>query len=96
MPKSPYEVKVLAVEDQLGILTKPLDVKRLLDRQREVAVIWGIDDVLVLRPELTDDQAWEVLQYAYECHDNGVGLNWEAIESSAEYLFGPEPQEASR
>ena len=96
LPKSPYEVKVLAVEDQLGILTKPLDVKRLLDRQREVAVIWGIDDVLVLRPELTDDQAWEVLQYAYECHDNGVGLNWEAIESSAEYLFGPEPQEASR
>lgn len=95
LPKTPYNVSVLAVDDELGILTKPLDVKRLLDRQRQVAVIWEVDDVLVLRPELTDDQAWEVLQHSYDYHDAGIGLNWESIATTAESLYGPEPQGAS-
>jgi hypothetical protein len=95
LPKSPYRVSVLAVDDELGILTKPLDVKRLLDRQRQVAVIWEVDDVLVLRPELTDDQAWEALQHAHKYYDAELGFNWEFIASVAEALFGPEPQRAS-
>jgi hypothetical protein len=94
IPKEPYTVSVLAVDDELGILTKPLELKRLLDQQRQVAVIWEVDDVLVLRPELTDDEAWAVLQYAHQYHDAGIGLNWESIESAAESLFGPEPQGA--
>ena len=94
IPKAPYTVSVLAVDDELGILTKPLELKRLLDQQRQVAVIWEVDDVLVLRPELTDDEAWAVLKDAHQYHDAGIGLNWESIESAAESLFGPEPQGA--
>ncbi len=95
LPKTPYNVSILSVDDHLGLLTKPFDVKRLLDRQRQVAVIWEVDDVLVLRPELTDDQAWEVLKDAYDYHDAGIGLNWESIEATAESLFGPEPYAVS-
>jgi hypothetical protein len=85
--------EILAIDDPVdGTLHKRLDVHQFLDTNREIAVIWEVDDVLVLRPELTDDQAWQVLQHAKRHHDAGIGLNWESLEAAAEALYGPEPE----
>ena len=51
-----------------------------------------LQDVQIIRPDLTDDQAWKVLQAADKWHDCGVGLNWEVLEAVAESLF-PEPED---
>lgn len=92
LPDYSDAVEILAIDDLTdGTLQKRFDVHRLLGNAREIAVVWEIDDVLVLRPDLNDDQAWLVLQHAQRCHDAGVGLNWESIESAAESLYGPEP-----
>jgi hypothetical protein len=60
---------------------------------REIAIIWNVEDIRCLRPDLTDDQAWQLLQYAESTHDAGIGINWHTLESDAETLFGPEPEE---
>ena len=39
-----------------------IDVHVLLAPRRQIASIWSIEDVQEVRPDLTDDQAWEVLQ----------------------------------
>jgi hypothetical protein len=53
----------------------------------EIAITWHIDDVKELRPDLTDDQAREVLQQAKDRHDAGIGINWEVLEIHADDLF---------
>ena len=47
-----------------GVLPDPakIDVHVLLAPRRQIASIWSIEDVQEVRPDLTDDQAWEVLQ----------------------------------
>jgi hypothetical protein len=51
---------------------------------------WHVDDVLNQRPDLTEDQAIEVLSRLAHNFDANIGINWEVIDSCAEYLF---PQE---
>jgi hypothetical protein len=68
------------------------NIHTLLAKQHQIAVIWDVDDVIATRPDLTDDQAWDVLQAVEQYHDAGVGINWEVLEFQAEILFGPEPE----
>jgi hypothetical protein len=51
---------------------------------------WHVDDVFNQRPDLTEDQAIEVLRRLARNFDANIGINWEVIDSCAEYLF---PQE---
>jgi len=41
---------------------------------------WNADDVLNQRPDLDGDQASEI----------NIGINWDVIDSAAEYLFPEE------
>jgi hypothetical protein len=66
-------------------------VHDLLARERRIAIIWQTDDVLEVRPDLTEDQAWEVLQLAEADHDANHGICWETLVITAESLF-PEPE----
>jgi hypothetical protein len=68
----------------------PIGINDLLAQRRQVAVIWSTEDVLGVRPDLTDDQAWQVLQQCRDHHDCELGFNWLLIETVAEDLF-PEP-----
>jgi transcriptional/translational regulatory protein YebC/TACO1 len=65
-----------------------IDLNDHLARQREIAVIWSIEDVQSVRPDLSEDQAWEVLKFAHRGHDANYGINWESLEAAAEALFG--------
>lgn len=68
-----------------------LDVHELLAARKQVAVIWGIDDVRSVRPDLTDDQAWEVLTECRRKHDCEWGFTWTYIKDMADILFPEQP-----
>ena len=53
---------------------------------------WSVDDVLNQRPDLTEEQSCEVLAFIADNFDANIGINWDVIDSAAEYLF-PEEEE---
>ena len=58
------------------------------DKSREIAIIWGIGDVLAVRPDLSDDQCMEVLANVHQNQDAERGVNWDVISDAAENMFG--------
>lgn len=52
-----------------------------------VVDVWHVDDVFNQRPDLTEDQACEVLASIAHNFDANIGINWYVIDSAAEYLF---------
>jgi hypothetical protein len=70
-----------------------IDVSELLAQRREIAILWQIDDVLCIRPDLTEEQAWEVLQVVERRHDATIGVNWDVLHFHAQALFGDTPKE---
>ena len=73
-----------------------LDLHELLAGRRKIAAIWCIEDVQAVRPDLTDDQAWEVLQEAQRKQDATMGISWDTLEILAEDLFGSVPETDSQ
>ena len=65
-------------------------VRQLLAKNRQIAAIWSIEDVKGIRPHLTDDQAWEVLEEVGRGHDAEYGISWITLETMASILF-PRP-----
>jgi len=54
----------------------------------DIAIIWCVEDVHEERPDLTDEQAREVLRQCYRDHDANEGINWGVIRMHARDLFG--------
>ena len=69
-----------------------LDIHALLAARKQIAAIWSIEDVQEVRPELTDDQAWAVLQEVERGKDATLGITWETLEWAAQDLFGDAPE----
>jgi hypothetical protein len=74
---------------------EPIDAHKLLAKHRMIGVVWCIQDVQEVRPDLTDDQAWEVLQEVERKHDAEYGINWTTLEIVADDLF-PRPTSRRR
>ena len=53
----------------------------------EIAIVWSVADVLDIRPDLTHDQAYEVLQLAKDKHDANIGINWDVLSIHAEWEY---------
>jgi hypothetical protein len=68
-----------------------LDIQQLLRQRRQVAIVWGIEDVQHVRPDLTDGQAWEVLERCRDKHDSERGFTWTYIEDMADIMFPKQP-----
>ena len=64
-------------------------VENGFDSTRQVSSIWSIEDVQSVRPDLSDEQAMEVLEDAKR--NSEIGLNWQVINDIADDLF-PEPE----
>ena len=48
---------------------------------RQIAHIWSIEDVQSIRPDLSEEQAWEVLQdVKIVIKDAELGINWLTLE----------------
>lgn len=70
-----------------------VEVRDYFKREHMIYTAWDADDIQNVRPDLTDEQAWEVLQYVERKHDAEVGINWHALEWGAEELYGLAPDE---
>jgi hypothetical protein len=75
--------------------TAEIDVCAYLAERHEIAHIWGIEDVKELRPDLSDEQAWEVLVTVEDNLDSNCGINWQRLEDTAEDMFGSNTKETS-
>jgi hypothetical protein len=77
-----------------GITPAPAapDIDALLAERRQIAAIWSVEDVQQVRPDLTEDQCWEVLRQVDRRHDAEVGINWIVLECHADDLFGSAPE----
>lgn len=70
-------------------------VRRLLAKYHKIAAIWSIEDVQGIRPHLTANQAWEVLEQVRDHHDAEWGISWTTLETVADDLFpAPETDDA--
>jgi hypothetical protein len=65
-----------------------VQIQQLLTAARAIAILWFKEDVQTIRPDLTPDQCWEVLQHVERHHDAELGINWQSLTESAELLFG--------
>ncbi len=73
--------------DETAADLRRLDVHELLARRREVAIVWSTEDVLGVRPQLTEDQAWDVLGRCERIHDCNYGITWALLESVADDMY---------
>jgi len=64
-----------------------INLDEILENNRMIAHVWTIDDVHETRPDLTDDQAWNVLKACDRDLDSEQGICWETIEAAADKLF---------
>lgn len=64
-----------------------IDIHDLLRQRRQVAMIWSIEDVQSLRPDLNDDESWDVLQKCLKWYDSEDGITWGLIEGVVEDLY---------
>lgn len=60
------------------------------DPNTQIAIIWDVDDVQVIRPDLSDEQAMEVLRHAKRYHDANMGINWDVLKVWADELYPEE------
>ena len=97
LEKRLYEVRALLEgEDRSQLYADiTLYVHDLLAKHRQIAAIWAIEDVKGVRPHLTDDQAWEVLEQVGDKHDAEWGISWTTLETVADDLF-PEPDDPTQ
>ena len=63
-------------------------IHKLLHENRMIAHIWCLEDVEHVRPDLTENQCWEVLQRIEGNLDAELGVTWETLRIAAESLFG--------
>jgi hypothetical protein len=64
------------------------DIGELLHANRMVGIIWSVEDVKARRPDLSDEQCWQVLSTMQDHHDCEQGITWDTINTTAEELFG--------
>jgi len=62
--------------------------QKVRNLKKQISFDWGIDDVLTCRPDLTSDQAIEVLERVNKLYDPNVGVNYHTIRMTAIDLFG--------
>jgi len=70
-----------------------VDLHEELKKQKKIAMIWGIDDVLAVRDDLNDDQCWQVLQRIENRADCTQGITWDTIDMYCDELFPKSDEE---
>jgi hypothetical protein len=68
-------------------MTKQIDIHSYLAKYKQIAAIWSTEDVRFVRPDLSEDQAWSVLQSV----EHEFGISYDMLRDLAEDLFGPPP-----
>lgn len=69
------------------------EIRKVLAEGRQIVIVWGVDDVQDIRPDLDEAQCWDVLQSAGRHHDAERGINWTVLEATAAIMY-PRPSTA--
>ena len=70
-------------------------IDALLLANGQIAHIFSIHHVLEKRPDLTDSQAWRVLQFLDRTKDSYTGITWEHVDKACYRLYGHPPRDES-
>lgn len=62
----------------------------VLQNEDSISIVWSIDDVKDVRPDLDDEQAMEVLGFVKDKHDATIGITWDTLEYAADHLYPEE------
>jgi len=94
LEKRLYEVRALLKGETSSQLYADITlyVHHLLAKHQQIAAIWSIEDVTGIRPDLTEDQAWEVLEQVRDNHDADWGISYTTLETVADDLFSIAPE----
>ena len=57
------------------------------DPNRQIAIIWSVEDVQEIREDLSDEQAMKVLFIVKQTHDAEQGVHWDTLRYWADELF---------
>ncbi len=57
------------------------------DPNKQIALIWSTEDVLSVRPHLTEQQAMDVLEEVQRRHDATLGVTWDTLCYCADILY---------
>jgi hypothetical protein len=82
-----FETNCIPEEQEIDV-----DLDELLAENRQIAHIWGTDDVRQIRPDLDDDEAWAVLQIVADRLDSNIGITRDTVKINADELY-PEKRE---
>lgn len=58
-----------------------------MKKKRKITITWSVEDVLEVQPDLTEEQAMEVLEIVGKNHDAEVGICWDTLEFWADSMF---------
>lgn len=67
--------------------SKQIDIHAVLAERGQIALVWGLEDVREVAPDLTDEQCWQVLVFCERSHDANHGITWHTLAAAAEYMF---------
>lgn len=66
------------------------ELDKLLLSRGQIAHVWSVEDVLEVRPDLTEGEAWFVLQLVDDQKDASLGITWDTLTDAASQLFPEE------
>jgi hypothetical protein len=75
--------------------SKPIDIHAVLAERGQIAIVWSTEDVQAIRPDLSDDQSWHVLETVERRHDAALGITWDTLDWVARDLFGNGPDNSN-
>lgn len=70
--------------------TQEAALKKYLTSRGEIAIRWSVEDVHFVRPQLSHEQAFEVLLECRDRHDCDIGFTWQLIREIADELYPPD------
>ena len=62
-----------------------------MDNKQKVDIDWSVENMQKIRPDLSEEQALDVLENVYNYHDPNVDVCWDTLSFWAESLF-PQPE----
>ena len=68
-------------------LNEGAKMNKITKNPKYISIIWSVEDVKLVRSDITDDQASIVLCYIRDNHDANIGINWDVITECANDLY---------
>jgi hypothetical protein len=77
---------IIGADDNFGCDPKEGAIKQiheLAEKHGYAVLVWSVADVLRVKPELTVEQARQVLRDTEHCHNAARGVTWETLKIHA-------------